>query len=196
MVEANPFQSRKGRPLHAWRPRQELALRRIAAQAADQLMPDSRRDAVRVQTAKPSDSGMHELSQAIQPPLGQAFRDLGSLQPCVCRVEPEWRVPRIRQRTATTAGKPILLTATDGGVDRDAIDRQVQPQSESVSRSVCRGTSDALIGGTIPLQCRMQVCVVGGDEYVSAGAWGKWWRDADDVEPHRAATREVQWPLR
>ena len=195
MIETDAFQARQGCAIHVRGPGEEAALCRLGPNCADNLSPDRRWNPIGLQAAEAGHARLHQAFEPVQPPRGHRFGDLGPLQPRIGDIQPIRRSPRIGQGTATAGGEPLLLALADGGIDRDPIDREVQPDMQSILRCRLRYPRDAVIGGSLPAQGGVQGFMIGGDEDVSACTWDERRRDAYDIEPHGPASREVGRPL-
>ena len=194
MVEADAFQSRQCGAFDARRPGQEAAS--LLLQTADDPPPQRCRRVVGVQAAEPGDTRPHQPREPVQPPCGHGLGDLGPLQPGIGDIQPTRRPPRAGRRAAAARGEPVLLAPADRGIDRDLIDGEVEPDAQPMLRGLARDARYAGIGGAWPAQRRVQRLMIGGDEDVAARARQERRGDADRVESHGAAAREMRRPIR
>ena len=194
MVEADPFQSRQRGAFDTRRPRQEAAS--LPLQTADDPPPERRRRVVGVQATEPGDTRLHQACEPVQPPCGHRLGDLGPVQPGVGDIQATRRPPRAGRRAAIVLGEPLLLAAANRGIDRDLIDGKVEPDPQSMLRGLARDARDAGIGSARPAQRRVQRLVIGGGEDVAARTRQERRGDADRVESHGAAAREMRRPIR
>ena len=151
---------------------------------------------VGVQATEPGDTRLRQPCEPVQPPCGHRLGDLGPVQPGVGDIQPTRRPPRAGWRAAVVLREPLLLAAADRGIDRDLIDRKVEPDPQSMLRGLARDARDAGIGSAWPAQRRVQRLVIGGGENVAARARQEGRGDANRVESHGAAAREMRRPIR
>ena len=144
----------------------------------------------------PATPARTQTIKSIQPPIADCLGDLGLLQPRIGDIQPMRRAQRIGQRTATARREPRLFATADQ-LHRWQPDRSPDRAS---TRSPWLGrlagdARDALVGRARPAQRGVQRLMIGGDEDVAARTRHERRRDADSVESHGLAAREMRGPV-